>query len=116
MPDGLSEVFLGARTDAEVVRSVLEGHGIQADIRYSGASAAYPLTVGALSETAVLVLKSDLSAARELLAEQKESPETDTSRSIAFRRGVIRWSAVLALVVAVLALVLALAVSIESFR
>ncbi|HEV3473369.1 MAG TPA: DUF2007 domain-containing protein [Actinomycetota bacterium] len=63
----LVTVYTSGRMDAEVVRSMLEGNGIEAMIDNPGAVAAYPVNVGAMGEARVLVKASDEARARELI-------------------------------------------------
>lgn len=107
MDDDLTQVFVGPPNQAEFMRSVLEGNGIRAEIRGLGASGAYPLNVGALAETKVLVPSSDARAARELLRTDEPDPRLRRVRepgdtvgaTYAFRRSVLRWVAFVILVV-----------------
>jgi hypothetical protein len=112
MDDELSQVFVGPPNQAELMRSVLEGNGIKAVIRGSGASAAYPINVGALSETIVLVPAEDLELARELLrpdepgsrAFPSDEPGGGAPSGYAFRLSVMRWLAAIVLLVMIVSL------------
>jgi hypothetical protein len=64
---GLVSVYRSPRMQAELIRSVLEGSGIEAFVRGSGMSAAYP--GGVLDDAAVMVRKEDEEEARALLAD-----------------------------------------------
>lgn len=108
MDDELSQVFVGPPNQAELMRSVLEGNGIKAVIRGSGASAAYPINVGALSETIVLVPAKDIELARELLRPDEpgssalpssDEPGGGVPSGYAFRLSVMRWLAAIVLLV-----------------
>ncbi len=68
----LVEVYRTDRLDAEVVRSLLEGNGIQAVVSREGFSSAYPLTVGDLGAGRVLVPREEMEAARELIESASE--------------------------------------------
>jgi putative signal transducing protein len=63
----LVSVYRAPRMQAEIIRSVLEGSGIQAFVRGSGMSGAYP--GGVLDDSGVMVRKEDEVSARELLAD-----------------------------------------------
>ena len=112
MDDELIQVFVGPPNEAELVRSMLEGNGIEAMIEGSGASGAYPINVGALAETHVLVAAKDANDARRLLetneasrAERSISETGDrVAASYAFRKSVMRWIALLVLIVTVASL------------
>jgi Putative prokaryotic signal transducing protein len=68
--DGLEDlvvVYKADRISAEVMRSVLEGSGIQTAMSGSGAQGAYPFTVGVFGEGSVLVRSVDEEAAREII-------------------------------------------------
>lgn len=111
--DELTEVFVGPPTQAEVMRSVLEGNGIRAEIRGSGASGAYPVSVGALGETRVFVPSKDARIARELLesgetelpTRQVREPGDRVGTRYAFRRSVLRWVALVVLIIVVATIV-----------
>jgi len=105
MGDGLSKVFVGPPTQAEIVRSVLEGSGIEVVIRHSGASGAYPINVGALSETVVLVPERDEATARSLLVVDEIPGGPPITRQRSVRRTILWWSAFLVLVITVATLV-----------
>jgi hypothetical protein len=77
-PDEVVEIFRAARIDAEIVRSLLESNGIEAILIPSGASAAYPVSVGSLGEARVAVRSSDEDAARALLAAAPETPQAES--------------------------------------
>lgn len=70
--DPLVEVFRGNHFQAGVIASMLESNGIHVNLVGSGASAAYPLGVGALGEGRVLVLVADEAIARELIGGTSE--------------------------------------------
>lgn len=113
MDDELAEVFVGPPNQAEVMRSVLEGNGIKAVIRGSGLSGAYPTNVGTLAETTLLVPAKDIAVARRLLRAGGSEPSRDQARdrvpaTYAFRRSVIRWFALIVLLVMVATLVTSL--------
>jgi hypothetical protein len=59
-----------------VIKSFLESHGIVSVIRGRTAPFLYPLTVDGLAEFKVLVQKTDLEKARELIAAQP-APDDD---------------------------------------
>jgi len=66
--------------EADLIRNFLGSHGIVAIISGRTAPFVYPLTVDGLAEFKVLVQKSDLEKARELIAampspEDEEGPE-----------------------------------------
>lgn len=71
MPGELVKVFTGSPTDAEMVRSVLEGSGIVAVVNRIGGGA-YGLDPGPLGQTTVSVPSTELEAARELLDQEPE--------------------------------------------
>ncbi len=57
--------------EAEVIRGFLEANDIPASVQQEAISQVYPLTVGDLADTCVLVPAALASQARALLAEQK---------------------------------------------
>ncbi|MEA2433621.1 MAG: hypothetical protein QOG54_1078 [Actinomycetota bacterium] len=63
----LVSVYRAPRMQAEIIRSVLAGSGIQAFVRGSGMSGVYP--GGVLDDSAVMVRKEEEEAARALLAD-----------------------------------------------
>jgi hypothetical protein len=65
--EALVVVYTAGRMDAEVVRSMLEGDGIETRIDNPGAVAAYPVNVGAMGEARLLVKASDEPRARDLI-------------------------------------------------
>ncbi len=73
-PDGESSelslvaVYSASRVDADLIRSLLEGNGIPAFV-LDERSAAYPVSVGALGETRVMVRQQDKDHADEVIAE-----------------------------------------------
>ena len=69
-------VFTGPPTDAEMVRGVLEGSGIDAVIQRLGGGA-YGLDPGPLGETIVNVKTEDLAEAREILGEVEVQAEPE---------------------------------------
>ncbi len=91
-------VYTSGRMDAEVVRSMLEGNGIEATIDNPGAVAAYPVNVGAMGEARILVKVSDEALARELIG--------DSQPEIAEPQRLHPW--VIPLAVAILVLLVAL--------
>lgn len=112
MDDELAQVFVGPPNQAELMRSVLEGNGIKAVIRGSGASGAYPINVGALAETNVLVPTKDIELALRLLRPDEAPPalRLDESRkkvptTYDFRRSVLQWLALVILIVLIASLV-----------
>lgn len=116
MDDELAQVFVGLPNDAEIMRSVLEANGIAALVRGSGATGGYPLNVGAFAETTVLVPAKNAEIARKLLrsedlgtpARPDREPASTVATSYAFRRSVMRWFALLVLLVMVATLVMSL--------
>jgi hypothetical protein len=62
--------------EADLIKSFLESHGIAAIASGRTAPFVYPLTVDGLAEFKILVQKSDLEKARELIAAMP-SPEGD---------------------------------------
>lgn len=113
MDDELVAVFVGSPNEAELMRSVLEGNGISAVIRGSGATGAYPVSVGALGETHVLVTAQDVDIARQLLrpdgsASPSRAASERSDRAPAthtFRRSVVRWFALAVLIVMIVSVV-----------
>jgi hypothetical protein len=67
--DELVEVYSAGPPDAELIRSVLEGSGVPAVVYASGAGAAYPLTVGDMGRSTVLVRRRDEARARDVISE-----------------------------------------------
>ncbi len=66
----------GGPPRAEVLRSVLEGSGIEAYVRGSAMGGMYPTNVGALGEFEIYVKQEDLERARELILDvEKDLPE-----------------------------------------
>lgn len=85
--DDLVVVYSSNRMDAEMMRSVLEGSGIQA-VNTARMGGGYPLTVGQLGAAQVLVKGEDEAAARAVLAaaqegdlELPEEPDPPTSKT-----------------------------------
>ena len=112
MDEELAQVFVGPPNEAELVRSMLEGNGIEAMIQGSGASGAYPINVGALAETHVLVAATDVETALRLLQTDERSTATPqnevggrVAETYAFRRSVLRWVAMIILIVTIASLV-----------
>jgi hypothetical protein len=64
-PD-LVQVFMGPHPVADQIRAVLEGNGIAAYNKHEG-SAAYPVNVGAMGDSRVMVLRSDLEEAIQIV-------------------------------------------------
>jgi hypothetical protein len=77
----LVEVYMSSPNDAELIRSVLEGSGIPARSTASGATGAYPLTVGALGETRVYVRVEDEDRARDVIADAIGAPVVEPSET-----------------------------------
>lgn len=92
MTDDAVQIYLGRQIDAELIAANLQGHGIPAVVRRSGASAAYPGVVGALGETRVFVAGEHVDAARALMESDDERPlaEEDLPAAPA-RKTVLRW-------------------------
>ena len=67
--DEFVEVYSAPRPDAELMCSVLEGSGVAAVVRMSGAVAAYPVNVGDMGRTLVLVRRRDEARARDVISE-----------------------------------------------
>ena len=57
----------GGPPRADLVRSLLEGSGIQCYVNNSGISGVYPTTVGAFAEFQIYVRAEDAERAKELL-------------------------------------------------
>ena len=72
----LVEVFAASHIEADIVRAALEDNGIHAVIARD-ASAAYPLTVGALGEGRVLVPEEDGQAALEIIGTLDDEDEAE---------------------------------------
>jgi hypothetical protein len=64
----LVAVYMADRMQAELVRAAIEGSGVPAVLFESGYSAAYPLTVGSLGETRVMVREEDREQALDIIA------------------------------------------------
>ena len=69
--DVLDEV--SGSIDAEIIRGFLESQGISVILSQEGAGRAIGLTVGPLGETQILVPKSQLSEAKEILEDYYRS-------------------------------------------
>ncbi len=65
------EVATAPEPLAEVIRSLLEGSGIQCLLAGSGANEAYKVNVGAMGEVRILVRPHDSEAALELIEEAR---------------------------------------------
>ncbi len=63
--------------EGELIKNFLESHGIPVVIRGRTAPFVYPLTVDGLAEFKVLVRKSDLEKAKELLAGRPASDDPE---------------------------------------
>ena len=63
----LVAVFTGSPRDAEMLRAALAGSDIEAVIQSSGIGGAYPVNVGDLAKTMLLVRTDDADAARDLI-------------------------------------------------
>ena len=72
----LVQVFkgYGGAPRLELLRSVLAGNDIDCVIQGGEIGAAYPVTVGSLSEFVIFVREEDAEAASELLKEIDEEP------------------------------------------
>lgn len=99
----LTQVFLGSRNEAEVIRGVLESAEIPTAIGHSGAATAYGINVGPLGQSSVSVPADRVEEARALLGESEPQQVDVVPRSP--RLTIIRWAAILALVVSVLTIV-----------
>jgi len=62
--------------EADLIKSLLEGHGIVSIVRGRTAPFVYPFTVDGLAEFKVLVQETDLEKARELIA-ARPAPDDD---------------------------------------
>jgi hypothetical protein len=62
--------------EADLIRNLLESHGIVSIVRGRTAPFVYPFTVDGLAEFKVLVQETDLERARELIA-AKPAPDED---------------------------------------
>ena len=99
--DSLALVFAGSRNEAEVIRGALESGGIPTVVGHSGAAAAYGVNVGPLGQSSVSVPAGYLEEAKALLGhEQPGTHEIAAPHSLRF--SVIKWAAILALIVSVL--------------
>jgi hypothetical protein len=98
----LVEVYMAGPNDAELMRSLLEGDGISATTVGSGASGAYPVSVGSLGETRVYVRAADEERARELISDlAPRAPERHEPAPV--RTAVdAKWIAIAVLLVVVL--------------
>jgi hypothetical protein len=68
--DSLVEIVRTQRLEADLLRSVLEGSGIDALV--SGyANEAYPVTVGGMAEVGILVRSDDAERALEVIREAR---------------------------------------------
>lgn len=65
--DTLVPVFAGSPQDAEMLRAALQGSGIDATTEASGVGGAYPVNVGDLGQTRVLVRARDRETARSII-------------------------------------------------
>ncbi len=63
--------------EADLIRSLLESHGIASAIRGRTAPFVYPLTVDGMAEFKVFVEKADLERAAEIVA-AKPSPDDES--------------------------------------
>jgi hypothetical protein len=67
-PSEMVEVYRAwGRARADLIRSVLEGNGIQTALFGEGRNAAYNFTIGSMAEIRVMVAADDLDAARAVL-------------------------------------------------
>ncbi|OGD15253.1 MAG: hypothetical protein A2W20_06790 [Candidatus Aminicenantes bacterium RBG_16_66_30] len=62
--------------EADLIKSLLESHGIISIVRGRTAPFVYPFTVDGLAEFKILVQETDLEKARELIA-AKPAPDDD---------------------------------------
>ena len=62
----------GGPARAELLRSVLEGSGIECFVRPVGGTGGYPVNVGGLGEFALVIHERDAERARELLLDLEE--------------------------------------------
>ncbi len=69
--DELVEVYRVGPMEAELMRSVLEGNNIPCLISGSGIGGAYPVGVGSLGESPLMVRRRDAATARELIDEAR---------------------------------------------
>ena len=63
----LVPVFAGSPQDAELLRAALEGSGLEVTTESSGIGGAYPVNVGDLGQTRVLVRSRDRETARAII-------------------------------------------------
>ncbi len=77
----LVPVYAASRVDADLIRSLLEGSGIRAFV-LDERSAAYPVSVGALGETRVVVRRQDEERARGVIGEAMEGHLTMAEEEI----------------------------------
>ncbi len=106
--EALVTVFAGSPQDAELLRAALEGSGIDATTESSGVGGAYPVNVGDLGQTRVLVRARDRDAAREIIRAGDEGMLDDSSNGTARPEGARYALLAIAILVLVL-LILALA-------
>lgn len=95
--ESLKVVFSGSRNEAEIVRGVLESAEIPTAIGHSGAGAAYGINTGPLGQSSVSVPADRVEEARSLLGEPHPQETEVGPRSR--RTSVVRWAAIVALVV-----------------
>lgn len=101
--DSLTQVFKGSRNEAEVIRGVLESAEIPTAIGHSGAAVAYGINVGPLGQSSVSVPSGRVDEARALLAEFQ--PQEHEVATPSMRLTVIKWAAILALIVSVVTII-----------
>lgn len=106
MSDELVQVYMGREIEAELIAANLQGHGIPAAVRRSGASAAYPGIVGALGETRVFVAAEHVDDARALMgsSDDDEPPNEEDQPTSPVRATILRWIIAVMLVTIVSAL------------
>ena len=99
----LVAVFTGSPRDAEMLRAALAGSGIEAAIQSSGIGGAYPVNVGDLAKTKLLVRPEDAEDARAVIAAGDDGmldegpPEPTTAARVLFGR-VLVWLALITVV------------------
>ena len=67
--------------DAEIIRGMLEAKGIPVILSQEGAGRAIGLTIGSLGETQILVPKSKINSAQEVIDEFYKSMEESQTNS-----------------------------------
>jgi len=72
-------ISVWGQTEADVIKTLLESHGIRSVSRGRILQSIYPFSVNGLGEIKILVLEEDYEAAKSILAEFPKSADVEES-------------------------------------